>query len=122
MKRAFTLIELLVVIAIIAILAGLLLPAMARAKEQGRTVICLNNQKQLHLAWQLYADDTERLARNWDYGMSANPPDGANWTAGGMSYEEEIGSRPLSDATNSTLLADSKLSQLARYLHTPGVF
>ncbi len=57
--RGFTLIELLVVIAIIAVLMAILMPALNRAREQGKRAACLSNVKQMGLAWVMYADDND---------------------------------------------------------------
>jgi prepilin-type N-terminal cleavage/methylation domain-containing protein len=84
--RGFTLTELLVVIAVIAILAALLLPVLSRAKMRGTAASCLNNQKQLALAWHMYADDNGDRIVNFStyYPPSSIPLNGTNtpWRTG----------------------------------------
>jgi prepilin-type N-terminal cleavage/methylation domain-containing protein len=73
-QRGFTLIELLVVIAIIGVLASLLLPSLARAKEKAKSIACVNNLRQLGLATAMYADDHNDLLPGSQDTIQYNPP------------------------------------------------
>ena len=88
-RKAFTLVELLVVIAIIALLMAILMPALERAREQGKRTVCLNNLRQLMLAWNLYADDNDgKLVCGYvEEGGDFETATG-HWAPGGMHYQE----------------------------------
>ncbi len=122
--RGFTLIELLVVIAIIAILASLLLPALMLSKMKAQGSYCLNNLKQMQLAWTMYSQDFgDYLTPNSDYGNEGKDEDNPAWVAGNMSYYPDPFRFP--DNTNTDLLVGPEwapFGSLGPYTKNPGIY
>ncbi len=122
-RKGFTLVELLIVIGMVAILAGLLLPAIARAKGSAKRLQCASNQRQLILTWNLYAGDNIDGAVPNGHAVPAGAGSmsllGATakklWVAGDSHFYYPA-------YTNAALLTDPQYALFADYLHAPGIY
>jgi prepilin-type N-terminal cleavage/methylation domain-containing protein/prepilin-type processing-associated H-X9-DG protein len=114
-NRGFTLIELLVVIAIIAILAAMLLPALTKAKQKTQGIYCMNNTKQLMLAWQMYLhDNNDRIVIALHGGEArdavGDPLLGKSWAEGWLDWTTQPNN------TNTAYLINDNFARMANYI------
>jgi prepilin-type N-terminal cleavage/methylation domain-containing protein len=119
---AFSLIELLVVIAVLALLAAMLLPALNKAKAKGQGIACLNNIRQLMVAWKMYPDDNNgKLVRNAAFnGIERYRVDTGGWIHGWLDYNGEN-----TDNTNTSKLVgtvDGETALFGKYITSPPLY
>ena len=119
-EGGFTLIELLVVIAIIAVLAGLLLPSLSRAKARAVGIACMGNLRQMQIAWELYTTDHGgALVPNAHSPASGREPDRPSWVGGWLGFDEREDNTEVRWLMDPTFLHGARL---APYLQAHAVY